>query len=69
MIPLIPKDGEFPVTEEMAAEFKTAYPNVLIPETLREIRAWCISNPTRRKTKTGAMRFINAWLAREQNKG
>lgn len=59
----------FPVTKSMAAEFTKLYPAVDVPQTLNEIRAWSIANPTKRKTKTGAMRFINRWLAKEQNNG
>lgn len=62
-------DGsEFRVTQAMVDEFDRLYPAVDIPQTLREMRAWSMANPKKRKTKTGAMRFINSWLASEQNK-
>jgi hypothetical protein len=67
-IPL--NDGsEFPVTEPMVKEFEGLYPQVDVAQTLREIRGWCITNQAKRKTRTGVMRFVNGWLAREQNKG
>lgn len=60
---------EFPVTEAQVAEFSSLYPAVDVPQTLRSIRAWAIANPSKRKTQSGAMRFVNAWLAKEQNRG
>ena len=33
-----------------------------------EMAAWLIANPTRRKTFNGMPRFVNGWLAREQNR-
>ncbi len=68
LLPLADKT-EFPITQELIDEWTAAYPAVDVALTLREIRAWCISNPTKRKTRTGAARFINAWLAKEQNRG
>lgn len=61
--------GEFPITPELAREFEADYPAVDVPQTLREIRAWCVANPKRRKTRSGVLRFVNNWLAKEQNSG
>ena len=33
------------------------------------MKAWLESNPTKRKTKGGMLRFVNNWLAREQDNG
>ena len=30
---------------------------------------WLDANPTRRKTKAGIRRFVNGWLAKEQDRG
>jgi uncharacterized protein YdaU (DUF1376 family) len=66
-IPL--NDGtEHPIDKAFVAELDRAYPSVDPPATLREIRAWCVANPAKRKTRTGVRRFINAWFSREQNK-
>ena len=66
-IPL--KDGtEFDVRESLVAELDRSYPNVEPKQTLREIRAWCISNTAKLKTRQGVKRFINGWFAREQAK-
>lgn len=45
------------------------YPAVNVIQELRKMSGWCTDNPTRRKTKKGIRRFINNWLAREQDKG
>lgn len=66
LIPLV-GNREFAVTAQFLAELETAYPAVDGAATLREIRAWCLSNPSKRKTERGARRFINAWFERTQN--
>lgn len=44
------------------------YPAVNVMQELRKMSGWCTDNPTRRKTKKGIRRFINNWLAGEQDK-
>ena len=66
MIPLT--DGsEFPVPASLASEYAAAYPGVDVASELVQVRAWCLSNPRKRKTKTGVRRFLNSWLDRAQN--
>lgn len=67
LIPIV--GGEFGVSKELLAELEAAYPQVDVPQTLKEIRVWCIANPSKRKTAKGAARFINYWCERVQNKG
>lgn len=62
-------NSEYPVSYEYMEEMQRLYPNVDVMAKLREMRAWSISNPTKRKTKRGVTRFINNWLSSEQNKG
>lgn len=50
-------------------EYKRLYPGVDIDNAFREMRAWCNSNPTKRKTSRGIKRFVNGWLSRQQNSG
>lgn len=38
-------------------------------QELREMVGWSQANKTKRKTKSGVMRFITGWLSREQDKG
>ena len=59
---------EMPISKAKVAEWEEAYPSVDVPATLREIRQWCIDNPTRRKTANGMHAFVSRWLAREQNR-
>jgi uncharacterized protein YdaU (DUF1376 family) len=59
--------SEWGVSKEFLAELEKAYPVVDGPQTLKEIRVWCVANPQKRKTKTGVAKFINNWFAREQD--
>ena len=69
-IRIVLNDGkEYPVYHEMIAVYRGLYPAVDIEQALRDMAGWCLANPTKRKTKTGINRFINGWLAREQNRG
>ncbi len=66
-IPLV--DGtEYGITTNQLQEFELAYPALDCKQTFLEMRAWCISNPSLRKTRSGVLRFVNTWLSKEQNK-
>lgn len=61
-------DGtEYPITEGQVREFADLYPAVDVPQALRAMRGWCVTNPTNRKTRSGVLRFVNRWLAKEQD--
>ena len=60
---------EYPITQKNVEEWTELYPAVDVMQCLRNIKGWLNSNPTKRKTKTGILRFINAWLAKEQDRG
>ncbi len=49
--------------------WKELYPAVDVLQELRKMKGWLDSNPTKRKTRKGIKRFINGWLAREQDSG
>ena len=66
---LLNDGSEFEVTEEIYNTLASTYPAVDTMQQLRQIAAWCFANPTYRKTRKGAMRFLNAWFARQQDKG
>jgi hypothetical protein len=67
-LPLV--DGsEHPVTQADIAFWTETYPAVDVPQAFRGMRAWLTTNGTRRKTRRGIARFVNAWLEREQNCG
>lgn len=67
-IPLI-GSKQWRVSPQFIAELELAYPDVDVPTTLKQIRAWCIANPSKRKTERGVMRFINRWCEKDQNHG
>jgi len=67
---LILNDGsEWRPTEALFAEYVRLYPNVDVKQQFNVMRSWCLSNPKKRKTKRGITRFVNSWLAREQDRG
>ncbi len=67
-IPL--NDGtEYDVTEETYKEFCNLFPAVDVMQELRNMRGWSLSNPKKRKTRSGVMRFMNTWLSKEQDRG
>lgn len=62
-------DGtEWRPTETQYEEFKRLFPAVDVAAEFRLMRAWTQANPSKRKTKTGVMRFVTAWLGRTQNR-
>lgn len=58
---------EYPITEAQVRDFAALYPAVDVPQQLRNMRGWCIGNPTKRKTRAGILRFVNKWLAKAQD--
>ena len=55
------------VTENDVEKYQQLYPGIDCRQELRNIVGWCDANPSRRKTRSGAKRFLNNWLARAQN--
>ena len=63
-------DGsEFPISQADVDEYTELYPAVNVPQELRNMRGWCLSNVQKRKTSAGIRRFINSWLSRAQDQG
>lgn len=58
---------EFQISMLTVSELGNLYPAVDVPQEFRGMRAWLISNREKRKTRTGVLRFANAWLAKKQN--
>ena len=67
--PIILNDGSdwYPSVEDVAT-WETLYPGVDVKRELARMREWCVNNPQKRKTKTGARRFVSTWLDKEQNR-
>lgn len=59
----------YDVPLEKIALWKDTYPAVDVEQELKRMTAWLDSNPTRKKTRRGIVRFINTWLSREQDRG
>ena len=69
VISLTLKTGEeSPVNQNQIVQWKELYPLVDVMQELREMKGWTDSNPAKRKTKTGILKFITGWLAREQER-
>lgn len=63
-------DGTFfKISMEQCQEWARLYPAVDVAQQLRAMRGWLDANPAKRKTKAGIKRFVNGWLAREQDRG
>ena len=66
-LPLTGKQ-EYPVLQSQVDGWKELYPAVDILQELRKMKGWLEANPSRRKTKTGILRFVTGWLSKEQDK-
>lgn len=55
-------------TQDELDSWVQAYPALDVIGTIREAQAWLVANPSRRKTFSGMARYVNGWLAREQNR-
>ena len=58
----------YPITQKQVDKWSELYPNVDIMQQLRKMCGWLDANPRNRKTKGGILKFVNGWLAREQDK-
>lgn len=70
VISLILNDkSRHPIRQAQVDEWSELYPAVDVMQELRKMAGWLDANPSKRKTKRGILRFVNGWLAREQDKG
>ena len=60
---------DYGITQDEVDHWKELYPAVDVMTELRKMKGWCEGNPAKRKTQRGIMRFVNAWLAKEQDRG
>ena len=69
VITILLNDGtEYPVRQDDVDAWKELYQAVDVLQELRKMKGWSEANPKKRKTKNGIKRFINSWLAGEQDK-
>ena len=62
-------NDEYPIYEKQIAVWTELYPVVNIMQELRNMKGWVMSNPTKRKTQSGILKFINTWLSKAQDQG
>ena len=60
---------EYPIYRFQICTWNELYPAVDVIQELKKMKGWLDSNPTKRKTKRGILKFVNSWLTREQDKG
>ncbi len=56
----------FEVTNDVVQMYQHTYPSINIIQQLNEMAMWAYSNPSKRKTRRGILRFINSWLSRSK---
>ena len=67
---LVGKDsGPWSPTLSLIDQFEKWYPSMDVDSELRKAAAWHATNPTKRKTKSGIAKFLNAWLAKANDRG
>lgn len=66
---LLNDGSEYPITQAYIDQMREAFPAVDVYQEFREMKAWCINNPRKRKTRRGITSFVNNWLSREQDRG
>lgn len=58
----------FQITKEQYDRWQELYAAVNVKTELSKIIGWLEANPKKRKTARGMLKFVNAWLSREQDK-
>lgn len=61
--------SEYWIYGDQVERWSQLFPAVDVMQELRKMKSWLDSNPSRRKTKKGILRFVNGWLSKEQDKG
>lgn len=62
-------DGsEYAIPLADIAEWEQTYPAVNVEGELQKARAWCLANPSKRKTHRGMPKFLNGWLSRANDR-
>lgn len=64
---LLNDGSEFGLSQQQLDEFQQLYPAIDVLQQAKALKAWCIANSKNRKTRSGALKFVNGWLSRAQN--
>ena len=59
---------EYWIFDDQIELWAELFPAVDVMQELRKMKSWLDSNPSRRKTKRGILRFVNGWLSKEQDR-
>lgn len=67
VISLVLKTGEeYPVCQAQVEQWEELYPSVDVMQELHAMKGWLDSNPRKRPTEAGILRFVTNWLKKEQ---
>lgn len=58
------KDGTFFIAQKDIDQWQDVFPGVDVVAELKKMRLWCEDNPAKRKSQSGARRFVSNWLNR-----
>ena len=61
-------NGDFENIDPYIRVWESAYPSIDVRAQIREVAAWCISNPAK-APRSNYSRFINGWLSRSKSVG
>lgn len=64
-----PKHPTWSITDEEFETLHAAFPDIDIAQECKRALAWIKASPANRKTARGMCRFLNGWMARNQNRG
>lgn len=67
-IPLNDK-SEYPIYQRDIEKWQAVYQAVDVMDQVQRMPLWFEANPAKKKTAKGILRFINSWLAKEQDHG
>ncbi len=68
-VPVIGHDEQWRLPLAKLQEWQATFPGVNVEQAACEAVQWLIDNPSKRKTPKGILRFFNAWLSKEQDRG
>lgn len=66
---LLNDKSNYPIYQDQVDRWSELYPAVSIISELKKMVGWLEANPTKRKTKSGILRFVTNWLSKEQDRG
>ncbi len=62
-------DNTFELRQSQTDKWALLYPSVDLAAEVNKMIGWLDANPSKRKTKTGIVKFMNTWLSKVQDQG